>query len=394
MAIELTDTGLSTDTQAEIKTALETAQRLNISDRLDVSTTSPHGQHNAVVSRALRLIHEAAAAIYLGIDPDSARGDALDRLGAITGTTREAATATRTSVVVNVDPGTYAIGALVAQVTGRPDQTFSNIAAVVNSGGAAADVTVLFDADNTGPISCPEDTLAISGALSGWNSIVSNTEGTIGSDVETDAAFRQRRNNDVANPGSTSAAGIAADISQNVPDVDTVTVIENNTSAAVDSIPAYGIEAIVSGPDSPSTADNTAVAEQIFASMAAGTPTYGNTTINVTDSQGQTQAINFTRPAPVDVEVTALVVDVDDTYAGDTALRDEIIAQSQLALKPGLDVAGSQIAAWAHGVQGVLRVTSITLDSGSSFGVVAISNREFGRLSSGDISITSTVATP
>ena len=391
MTIELTDTGLSIDTQAEIKAAMEAAQRLNISDRLDVSTTSPHAQHNAVVSRQIRLEHEAALALYMALDPDSARGDALDRLGAITGTLREPASETRTSVVVNVDPGTYAIGALVAQVTGRPDQTFSNIEAVTNSGGSAADFTVLFDADDTGPISCPQDTLAIAGPVTGWNSIVSNTEGELGSDVEADGPYRRRRNTEVANPGSTSAAGIAADISQNVPDVDSVTVIENVTAEVVDSIPAYGIEAIVSGPDSPSTADNLAVATQILASKAAGTPTYGNTAVDVTDSQGQVQTVNFTRPTIQDLVVT-IAVDVDNTYAGDTALAEAIALAADAAFRPGLDGAGSLIAAWAHDVQGVLRVTDVTIDAGASFGVVAIANRVKARIQSGNVTPTSTEA--
>ena len=270
MTIQLTSTGLEIDTQDEIKSDFETRQRANISDRLDVSTTSPHGQHNAIVSRALRLIHETLAAIYMGMDPDSATGDALDRVSAITGTTREAASATRTTVVVNVDPGTYAAGALVAQVTGRPNDRFENVEAVTNGGGSAANFSVIFDAQNTGPVSCPQNTLAIAGPVAGWNSIVSHTEGATGSDVESDAALRLRREQEVTNPGSTSTSGIAADLSRNISAIQTVTVIENDTDATVDSIPPHSVEAIVFGPDAPTSADNEAVAAQILASKAAG----------------------------------------------------------------------------------------------------------------------------
>lgn len=391
---ELTSEGFVIRTQAEIKAALEAAQRSAISDRLDVSTSSPHGQHNAIMSRAFRLVEEAMAAVYLAMDPDSATGDALDRVSALTGTTREAATRTRSSVTVNVDPGTYAVGALVAMVTGQPEARFSNIEEVTNAGGSPANVVALFDAEETGPISCPLDTLTISGAVAGWNSVVSNTEGDLGSAVESDAELRVRRELEVTNPGSTSVDGIAADISRNCPTVETVTVIENDTDATVDSIPPHAIEVIVFGPLVPSADDDSAVATQILASKAAGIGTYGSESVDVTDSMGFVHAVNFTRPAVDDLTITIAVSVHAGTYAGDTALEEYIEAQGALTFIPGLDAAGSQIAAWAHEVPGVLRVTSVTIDGGSAFGVKAIDSRTVARILAANITTTSTEATP
>lgn len=391
---ELTSTGFVIKTLTEIKADLESRQRANISTTLDVSPSSPHGQHNAVVARALRLVEESMLALYQAIDPDSASGDALDRVCAITGTIREAATATRSTVVVNVDPGTYAIGALVAAVDGRPGDTFANVEAVTNSGGAAANVSALFDAQATGPIACPSNTLVISGALSGWNSVVSNTEGDLGSNVETDGALRVRRAQEVANPGSTSTSGVAADILRECPTVDTVTVIENDTDATVDGIPPHSLEAIVFGPLAPSAAEDLAVATQILESKAGGIYTHGTTSVDVTDAEGQVHAIRFTRPAIEDlVIVIACSVDLS-TYAGDTALKTAIATAAAIAYVPGLDGAGSQIAAWAHTVPGVLRVTGVTINGGSAFGVEAIDSRSVARIQSANITVTSTGATP
>jgi len=389
---ELTATGLTIKTQAEIIDDLEAAERADISDRLDVSSSSPFGQHNAISSRGLRLLEEALAAIYLAIDPDSATGDALDRICAITGTTREAATATRSLVTVNVDAGTYAIGSLVAMVTGRPDQLFANVEAVTVASTSNADV--YFDALDTGPIACPLDTLVISGAVVGWNSIVSNTEGALGLAIESDAALRIRREAEVTNPGSTSTSGIAADILRNVSAVLTAYVVENDTNATVDSIPAHSLEAVVYGPTTPTAADDQAVADQIFASKAGGIGTYGTTTKTVTDSEGQDHSISFTRPAVVPLTIT-IDVDVNSaTYAGDAALALAIQTQAALTLIPGLDAAGSQIASWAHTVPGVLRVTSVTINAGGSFAVHSITSRQVGQILVADITITSTGATP
>ena len=90
---DLDSTGLTTATQAEILASIEADERAEISEALDLSTSSPLGQLNRIVSRAVALSEESLAAVYNAIDPDSASGDALFRLRALTGTIREPAQA-------------------------------------------------------------------------------------------------------------------------------------------------------------------------------------------------------------------------------------------------------------------------------------------------------------
>jgi uncharacterized phage protein gp47/JayE len=392
---ELTSTGLTIRTQAEIQADLETEERANISDRLDVSTSSPFGQHNAISARALRILEEALAAIYLAMDPDSATGDALDRVAAITGSTREAATFTRSATVtVNVDAGTYAIGTLVAQVDGQPTSLFANAEAVVNAGPGAANVAVAFDATTTGPLACPLDTLVISGAVSGWNSVVDNTEGVPGSTIESDEAFRLRRESEVSNPGSASVNGIRADVLREVASVDTISIIENDTDATVDTVPPHSIECVVFGPTSPTAQDDQDVADQIFASKSAGIGTAGTTSKTVTDTEGQDHTISFTRPTTVNLALVVTLEYEASTYAGDQTVKDKIVAESLLNYVPGLDGSGSKIASWVHEVAGVLRVTAITINAGSSFGTYALNSRQVGETEDASISVVSSAATP
>ena len=390
---ELTSAGLAIRTQAEIQAEMETAQRANISDRLDLETFFPFGQLNRLISRAQRTVEEALQAVYAAIDPDGATGEALDRISAITGTIREAATSTRSTVVVNVDPGTYAIGTLAASVTGRPAARFLNAEAVVNGGGSAADVSAVFEAEDTGAVSCPQDTLVIAGPVSGWNGITSNTEGALGSPSESDAALRLRRRQEVESPGSASVDGIVADLSRNIPEIQSVSLIENYNDTTVDGIPPHSFEVVVFGPEVPTAADDQAVADQIFASKAVGVGAYGTTLETVTDSEGVSHTIGFTRPAVVDLTI-ALSVDVGPDYAGDSELASAIAEAADLAYVPGLNGAGSQIAWWAHAVAGVLRVTSVTINGGGSFGTYAISSRQIARIQSGSVTVTSTEATP
>lgn len=387
---ELTSTGLETRTQAEILAEIEADQVAEVSPELDLSTSSPLGQINRLFARSVRLAEEALAALYLASDPDSATGDALLRLAALTGTIREAATASRVSVTVDLDAGTYAAGALAAAPAGRPEDRFVNVLEVVAPGG---NVVVVFEAEETGAIQVAANTLEIASPVAGWNSIVSHAAATPGNAIESEAALRARRAAEVESPGSSSVPGIAADLTRTIPDIESVTVIENDTDATVDSIPPFSIECVVYGPAVPTADDDDAVAEQILASKAAGPGTYGTTSRTILDSEGQSHVVRFTRPADVPI-VVALTVGVDLTaYAGDAALAAHLAERAEAVYVPGLDASWDQIVEWAREVAGVLRVTAVTVDA-VSFGTTAINTRQRATLDAADVTVTSAGATP
>ena len=76
----------------------------------------------------------------------------------------------------------------------------------------------------------------------------------------------------------------------NLLNVTRVTVLENDTDATVDGVPAHGIEAIVLG----GLDDD--IAKVIFDTKASGTPTAGDVDVVVYDKQGFPRIIKFTRP--------------------------------------------------------------------------------------------------
>lgn len=387
MTTELTTSGLTVDTFLETLAAIEDDQKSAIAATLDLSTSSPLGQINRLVARAIRLQAEALEAIYAGLDPDSATGDVLDRIAALTGSYREPATKASVTLDVDLDAATYAAGALVASVANRPADRFVNRDEIVSAGGSNLAV---FEAETAGFLQAPTGpagTYVIAGPVSGWNSISDATDGTPGADAESDADFRLRRALEIEQPGSTSAPGIAADISSNITDVTAVTVLENDTNATVDTIPPHSIEAVVFGPASPTAADNLLVATQIFDSKAAGIGTSGNTTVTVTDSQGIDHDINFTRPTSVTVDVSVTLEYVASTYEGDTTVEDLIELRIQ-ELDPGFDVTWARVAGWVNEVEGVTRITALTID-GVSLTDFVITDRE--KAQPGTISVTSSV---
>lgn len=386
-------TGFDAPTQTEISDEIETDLRADVGDQLDLSTSAPWGQLTRRFSRGLRLVWEALEGLSGITDPDSVTGAALDRLSAITGTTREPATFSTVDADVNVDPGTYAIGTLVAFVAGRPEDRFLNTAEVVNGGGSPANVTgVPFQAETAGPVAAPSGQLTGINPVSGWNGVTNPLDAVLGRDVETDAELRVRRAQEVEAPGSTSAAGIAADISRNITEVISVYVLENDTDATVDGIPPHAIEAVVYGPASPSSADDEEVATQILASKAAGIGTEGTTTVGLLDSQNFVKTVKFTRPTTLTPTVE-IDLDAGPDYAGDTAVTDEIVAKAQEVLRPGRDVGWSNVAAWALGVQGVLRVTDVEINA-ASLTDLSVDARQIALISSGNVTVNSTPTDP
>ncbi len=390
MTVALTPSGLTIDTQAEIQAAIEQDQRDDISPSLDQSTTSPLGQVNRLSARAHRLEQEALAALYMALDPDGATGAALVALSAITGTIREPATASRCTVTVDLDAGTYAAGALVIAPDGRATDRFASAVEVTTAGGSEA---VVFIAQETGPIDVPADTFVIADAIAGFNSVVSHPAATLGQEIETEAALRARRNSEVESPGSSSPNGIAADLTRELPLIETVHVTENDTDATVDSVPPHALEVVVFGPDPATGDDDQAVAEQIWASKAGGIATYGNTTRTVVDSEGYSHTVNFTRPADLDT-TAAISVTYRPEYAGDTALAEALAARALEALPPALDLSWSMLVQWAHDADpAILRVTAVSVQ-GVSFGTRVCTTRQIIRLAQSDITITSTAGAP
>lgn len=387
----LDSSGLEISTQAEILETLETDEKAEISDRLDLSTSSPLGQLNRVLARALRLAEEGLEAVYAAIDPDSASGDALRRLSALTGTYQEPATATRVIADVELDAGTYAPGTLVVRPTGRPADRLANVEEVVSPGGLVD--SVIFDALTLGPMQITAGTLEIASPLAGFVGVADNEDGVPGQNIESEAALRVRRKNEVEAPGSSSAAGIVADLTRNIVGIISASVTENDTDATVDSVPPHAIETIVFGPATPTDADNDAVALQILASKAAGIGTYGNVSRTVNDPEGVPKLINFTRPVEVPIEPTISIQVNALTYGGDAAVEAKIVERAAETFVPGLDASWSQVLAWVHEVPGVLRVTTINL-GGGAFTDIPINTRQIATVDTSDITITSTPAVP
>lgn len=232
---------------------------------------------------------------------------------------------------------------------------------------------------NAGSVTIETDTIGVNGsveitggaanaALNFDEEVKVGTAGdaTVGRETETDAAFRLRREELIRLAGAGTLEAIRAAI-RDVDDVNQVSIYENPTDTTdINGLPPHSFEAVVSGG---TDAD---IAETIFETKPVGIQTYRDpgpdgVTETVTDSQGFTHDINFSRPTDVDMWIIIdVTVSADDFGGGD---EDAGVLQVQEALKEhgdtlvvGDDVIINHFMAQAFEVTGVTDVTAIKIE--------------------------------
>ncbi len=212
---------------------------------------------------------------------------------------------------------------------------------------------VLAEASVSGPV------LALAGTIdtiltptAGWDSVTNPLDGVTGRNVETDVELRARRRQSLRIIGAASVDAIRAQILQGVSSVRTVKIYENRLPTPDDEDrPGHSFETVIQG------GDDDAIALKIWQVKPAGIETFGNTAVIITDSQGDPQAINFSRPVEVRVLVNAEVqVDLQNFPAlGGAALRDAVVAFGN-SLPVGEDVSVQRFFCPMFAIPGVLAI--------------------------------------
>jgi uncharacterized phage protein gp47/JayE len=327
---ELTPTGFTTRTLLEIRAEIDAAQRAApaIGPNVDQSDASVLGQINGIVAERLRVLEEALAALYSGLDPDQNGGAVQDSVAGITGTRRRPASPARTVHSVTLAAGTYPIGTLVIRPVGTTADA-ANLAAVVSPGGVVTGVA--FEATTPGATAYTTSTLyEIAAPVAGFTVVSAPTAVTDGRAIERDDELRARREIEArGGAGSTTTDAIRSAILSADIGADLVSVYENVTGVT-DSrgVAPYSVEAVVLGPTSPTPADDLALATIIQNAKAGGIAASGTSSVTVLDSQGFEHAIGFSRPVAVPTQST-WNLRVDPTVYNENAIKTMIAAHEQ-----------------------------------------------------------------
>lgn len=174
-------------------------------------------------------------------------------------------------------------------------------------------ITLSFACAVDGPIPCPEGSLnQIYQAIPGWDSIVNNSDGVLGSLVESRAAFEARRAATVAGNSIGSLPSVLGAVLR-VPNVIDAYVTENdsNEPATIGGVllnPNSLYVAVVGG-------EADAVAQAIWSRKAPGCAYNGNTTVTVLDQSAgyappyPAYSVSFEIPTPLPILFAVVIAD-------------------------------------------------------------------------------------
>jgi len=224
-----TPTGLVLPTEAAILAGVQSDYNAAFGGNLNPGLNTPQGQLCSSTAAMIANANTVFATFVNQIDPDTATGFMQDAIGRIYFLNRNPAVSTTVNCqCVGVLGTVIPVGALVQDTSGN---TYScTQAGTIPSGGT---ITLPFANTTAGPTACPANTVTqIYQAINGWESVNNSSPGTVGSAVETPAAFEYRREQSVGINAQGSIPAIYAACFA-VPGVIDVFVTQNNTSAVV-----------------------------------------------------------------------------------------------------------------------------------------------------------------
>lgn len=354
MTTGLTSEGFAVKLFEDVQADVQAELKSGINASINLAPRSNFGQITGIMANLAEDLWQLAAAVYDSQYPDTASGTSLDNVCAITGTVREQPTATTVTATLTGTPATVVPAGTVfsVAVTGTKFETDED---ATLDGGGNADVACT--AQETGPKVCNSGTLTvIDTPVAGLSSVTNALDATVlGTDLETDAALRVRRENELAASANASVDSIREKVLQ-LDDVTDCYVLENVTDLVdADSIPAHAIEVVVEGGDQDE------IATAVYATKAAGIATAGTTTRTVTDSQGFTHSVKFTRPTlePIYIIVNLTKDSNWNPSTGPAAVKAALVAYAAEKYRVGSDVVDAPLYVPVFSVAGVVDITSL-----------------------------------
>lgn len=373
----------------EILSEIEDAERARISPSLNLLPSSVLGQINGIFADKLRELWDVAQAVYRSQYPDSASGEALDNVAAITGVIRLGAAKSRVLLSVNLDNGVTLEPGRVVSI-GKNGARFVTIEEVKNNTGIRGNFSVMAESQDFGSIVGWAGTIdTIQTAVTGWNSVKNLEDAELGRNEESDRELRVRRIELLRKGGTATLEAVRAKVRE-LEGVNQVFVFEN-TSPIVDAdgLPPKSFEVVVSGGDDKN------IARTIFLTKPVGIETFGSAAIaDVEDSQGFKHAIKFSRPKEANIFIHARVLVNREIFPVDGIIQiQRVLANFGDTLTIGDDIIALRFRCVPLEIAGVIDVTDFKIDKiapPGNTGNIFIAKREVAKFDTGRISVTVT----
>jgi len=289
MPNQLDSNGLQIKTLTEITEDLKAGLKVIYGDDINVSQNSPDGQLIGLFGQTAVDQLELLMDVYNSFGVEYSYGVVLDQRVALNGLVRRPGSYTVAQVLITVDRALTLLGLSeleanpTAQVYTIADATGNQFQLVTTKvfAGAGSD-TLAFQAAIIGRLETLPNTITnqvttVLGVISVNNPSV--TSDVIGVDEETDAQLKIRHGQmfELASTGPSDAVSAAL---LAVADVLDAYVVENNTGAEVDGVPAHSIWCIVTGG---ADAD---IAQAIYSKKMPGCGMKGSSSYAITRPAG------------------------------------------------------------------------------------------------------------
>jgi len=333
MPYGITPTGFVPKPLQDIKTELEGDFRTVFGASISLIAQSVFGLLIGIMSEKLAELWQLGLATYTASTREGASGIQLDNIGALSGSIRLSATFTKVDILLTGTPATVIPTGRILSIPSTGAQFTNDVGGVIGGGGT---VTLEFRATVTGPVTAYANTVTnIVTPVVGLTSVNNPLDHKlIGTNTETDAAFRIRQLDEIKALGLGTVAGIRSQILK-VSGVTQAVLFENTTDMTdANGLPPHSFESVVVGG---LDAD---IAKAIADSKPAGIATHGLVTQATTDANGHAVSIKFSRATIIDVYVKIFLT-VDESLFptnGEDLLRAAIADFGDLNYKLSSEV--------------------------------------------------------
>lgn len=280
--------GIVLDKYAEIKTTMQEAAKLEFGDSVDLAEDSFFGHMIEVVSLEQSKTNEVVQFVSDGRSIEAATGTALDGLVGVVGQTRSSdsySTITDGVQLTAIKATTVPAGTLYKTATGI---SFATDEALVFTAAGTDTVSATCTIVGANQVAIGELN-TIGSSITGISAVTNTVAAVPGSKRQTDSELKSSHSSALETSGEDDSAGIYEALAE----ISTVTaskVIDNDTSATVDGVPAHYIRVIVIG------GTDAEIGDAIWNNKTQTVGTFGaESVVAYNSTTGQTKTINFTR---------------------------------------------------------------------------------------------------
>lgn len=380
----LTELGYERPTYDDLLEQQIERAKLLFGNDIETSQNTALGKYIRLNVADLAEVHEILELIYYARFPNTATGVSLDRLCAFVGISRNPATYAQHSIRFVGTAGEYVPEAFEVSTADGSISYHTYQSYLIGEDGTVDGVVECEIAGEAGNVAVGKIDTIVNPDVN-VESIEHLGVARFGEEIESDVALRARFAATISGAGAGTTTAITSAILQ-VPLVEGVAIIENDTEEEKDGVPPHSFKCYVLCPDT----QNKLVGTAIFKKKPLGIKAVGDLTITVTDDNGVPHEVSFSKTAEIPIYIKLTIA--TNQYFGTDGV-DQIkryISEYINALKNDADVYISSIYGYIYKVEGIVNVSSLTISAdGSTYGTsdIPISIAEVARIDTANIEV-------